>query len=92
MAISKAELLKAKMEKQGKSPFELGSTPMVETRTPEVVDPAAPQVKEIKNKRIQILTYGSLVEQMDSYAARMGLSRAEVFEAAVASFLNQHDK
>lgn len=46
--------------------------------------------KPIKNKRIQILTYGNLVRRMDAYAKRNGLSRAEVFESAVGEFLDKH--
>lgn len=104
MAMSKEELLRAKMEKQKQgsaSAFELGSKPLVNTREPEVV--AAPVVaapvaaapivvKERKGKRIQILTYESLVDRMDAYAERIGASRAEVFEAAVGAYLDQYDK
>lgn len=46
--------------------------------------------KTTKNKRIQILTYGSLVRRMDSYAKRNALSRAEVFEKAVTEFLERN--
>ena len=45
-------------------------------------------VKQTKTKRIQILTYSSLVRRMDVYAKRHGLSRAEVFEKAVTEFLD----
>lgn len=46
--------------------------------------------KTTKNKRIQILTYSSLVRRMDSYAKRNALSRAEVFEKAVTEFLEHN--
>lgn len=45
--------------------------------------------KTTKNKRIQILTYSSLVRRMDAYAKRNALSRAEVFELAVTEFLER---
>lgn len=48
------------------------------------------KVKPIKSKRIQILTYPSIVRKMDAYAKRNGLSRAEVFELAVTEFLDNH--
>ena len=47
-----------------------------------------PQAKELKQKRIQILTYGSLIARMDAYAKRQGVSRVDVFEAAVTAFLD----
>ena len=46
--------------------------------------------KTTKNKRIQILTYSSLVRRMDSYAKRNALSRAEVFEKAVTEVLERN--
>jgi hypothetical protein len=46
--------------------------------------------KETKTKRIQILTYSKIVRRMDSYAKRHGMSRAEVFEKAVAEFLERN--
>ena len=46
--------------------------------------------KTTKNKRIQILTYSSLIRRMDSYAKRHALSRAEVFEKAVTEFLERN--
>ena len=48
------------------------------------------KVKQTKTKRIQILTYSGLVRQMDSYAERTGMSRAEVFEQAVKEFLERN--
>ena len=52
-------------------------------------DVYVPTRKNIKDKRIQILTYESVVQRMDTYAKRHGLSRAEVFEAAVTRFLDE---
>ena len=48
------------------------------------------KVKEIKTKRIQILTYSNIVRRMDAYGKRNGLSRAEVFEKAVTEFLERN--
>jgi len=50
-----------------------------------------PKARERKDKRIQILTYESLINRMDAYAQRQGVSRAEVFEAAVTAFLDNFD-
>lgn len=47
------------------------------------------KIKETKTKRIQILTYDNLVRRMDTYGKRNGMSRAEVFEAAVTEFLDK---
>ena len=61
MAMSKEELLKAKMEKQkkgGQTAFELGSKPLVDTRTP--VEPETAVVPEAQN------------EDLDAYAAPVG--------------------
>lgn len=60
----------------------------VDTHTHDDADVVKP--KNIKNKRIQILTYSNLVRRMDAYAKRNGLSRAEVFEMAVGEFLDNH--
>jgi hypothetical protein len=49
-----------------------------------------PKVKETKDRRVQLLTYGTLVDRMDAYAKLNGLSRAEVFELAVKEFLDLH--
>ena len=49
-----------------------------------------PKVKEIKDRRVQLLTYGTLVDRMDAYGRLNGLSRAEVFEQAVDEFLARH--
>lgn len=48
------------------------------------------KIKETKTKRIQILTYDKIVNRMDAYAKRHGLSRAEVFEQAVSEFLDKN--
>ena len=47
-----------------------------------------PVAREKKSRRIQILTFDSLVERMDAYAKKRGVSRAEVFEVAVEKFLS----
>lgn len=47
-----------------------------------------PVAREKKSRRIQILTFDSLVERMDAYAKKRGVSRAEVFEVALEKFLS----
>jgi hypothetical protein len=49
-----------------------------------------PKIKETKDRRVQLLTYGTLVDRMDTYAKMNGLSRAEVFEMAVSEFLERY--
>lgn len=97
MAKTKAELMAEKMKQQRANAFETGSKPVVEMKPKE---PAAQVpttqennviIRETKNRRIQILTYGSLVDRMDAYANKRGMSRAEVFEAAVRMYLEQYD-
>jgi hypothetical protein len=48
------------------------------------------QPKETKTRRVQLLTYDSLVDRMDAYGAAHQMSRAEVFEMAVAHFLDEN--
>ena len=50
-----------------------------------------PEARERKERRVQLLTYGSLVDRMDAYAKRRGVSRAEVFETAMNAFLDKVD-
>ena len=50
-----------------------------------------PEQKELKNKRVQLLTYESLINRMDKYAAKRGVSRAAVFEAAMNAYLDMVD-
>ena len=50
-----------------------------------------PEQKELKNKRVQLLTYESLIKRMDKYAAKRGVSRAAVFEAAMNAYLDMVD-
>lgn len=49
-----------------------------------------PKPRERKKFRAQILTYASLIEAMDEYAAQHDKSRAEVFEQAVSEFLERN--
>jgi metal-responsive CopG/Arc/MetJ family transcriptional regulator len=49
------------------------------------------QKKEFKTKRIQVLTYESLIQRVDEYAAKRGVSRAAVFEAALEAYLDKVD-
>lgn len=48
-----------------------------------------PVAREKKSRRIQILTFDSLVKRMDAYAEKRGVSRAEVFEVALEKFLSE---
>lgn len=48
------------------------------------------QVKETKTRRVQLLTYQSLVDRMDAYGAAHQMSRAEVVEMAVTYFLDEN--
>ena len=50
-----------------------------------------PEQKEFKNKRVQLLTYESLINRMDKYAAKRGVSRVAVFEAAMNAYLDMVD-
>lgn len=45
-------------------------------------------IKERKTKRIQILTYDSLIDRVDAYCKTNDVSRAEFFEAAVNEYLS----
>ena len=49
-----------------------------------------PKVRERKTARIQILTYPTIIEKLDTYARNHGLSRAEAFERAVTEFLENN--
>lgn len=62
----------------------------VHTHTHNHAPTHTPKVKETKDRRVQLLTYGTLVDRMDAYAKHNGLSRAEVFEMAVKEFLDLH--
>ena len=61
------------------------------THTHTYDDVLEPKQQERKQKRVQILTYESLVARMDKYAAKRGVSRAAVFEAAMIAFLDKVD-
>lgn len=47
-------------------------------------------VKETKTRRVQLLTYSSLVDRIDAYTRKTGMSRVEVYEAAVTEYLDKH--
>ena len=55
------------------------------------IDVYEPEQKETKTKRIQLLTYESLIQRMDAYAAKRGVKRVAVFEAAVEAYLDKVD-
>ena len=50
-----------------------------------------PEQQERKQKRVQLLTYESLIRRMDKYAAKRGVSRVAVFEAAMIAYLDKVD-
>ena len=63
----------------------------VYTHTPTPTPKKKVPPKKIKKDcRIQILTYGDLVSELDDYAASQGISRAEAFEKAVRFFLDSN--
>jgi len=47
-----------------------------------------PVAREKKERRVQWLTYDSLIRRIDSYAKERGVSRADVLEAGMERFLN----
>ena len=61
------------------------------TYTYTQTDVYEPEQKETKTKRIQLLTYESLIQRMDAYAAKRNVSRVAVFEAAVEAYLDKVD-
>lgn len=46
--------------------------------------------RERKKRRVQILTFDSLIERMDAAAAEEELSRAELFEKIVSEYLDKN--
>lgn len=54
-------------------------------------DVREPERQEFKQKRVHLLTYESLIERMDKYAAKRGVSRVAVFEAAITAYLDKVD-
>lgn len=50
-----------------------------------------PEQRERKQKRVQLLTYESLISRMDAYAEKRGVSRVAVFEAAMNAYLDKVD-
>lgn len=55
------------------------------------IDVKEPEQQERKQKRVQLLTYESLINRMDKYAAKRGVSRVAVFEAAMVAYLDKVD-
>ena len=47
--------------------------------------------KETKTKRVQLLTYESLMNRVDAYAAKRGVKRIAVIEAAIEAYLDKVD-
>jgi hypothetical protein len=60
------------------------ATPTTDVYTND--DTQAVVKRERKTKRIQLLTYESLIDQVDAYATARDLSRAEVIEMALREF------
>ena len=54
-------------------------------------DVEEPEQRELKQKRVQLLTYESLIKRMDKYAAKRGVSRVTVFETAMLAYLDKVD-
>lgn len=54
-------------------------------------DVREPEQQERKQKRVQLLTYDSLIRRMDKYAAKRGVSRVVVFETAMKAYLDKVD-
>lgn len=52
---------------------------------------AEPEQKVNKTKHLHILTHESIVNRMDAYAAKRGVKRVAVFEAAIIAYLDQVD-
>lgn len=58
------------------------------SKQPDVYEPVQ---KKVKTKRIQVLTYESLIQRVDDYASKRGVSRVAVFEAALETYLDKVD-
>ena len=54
-------------------------------------DVREPEKQERKQKRVQLLTYESLINRIDKYAAKRGVSRVVVIEAALTAYLDKVD-
>lgn len=61
------------------------------TSTHKQTDVYEPESKETKTKRIQLLTYESLIQRVDAYAAKRGVTRTVVIEAAIEYYLGKVD-
>jgi hypothetical protein len=67
-------------------------------REPKPVEPHKPEQAEMrihepvarikKERRVQWLTYDSLIQRIDAYAKERGVSRADVLEAGMEQFLS----
>lgn len=47
--------------------------------------------KELKNRKINFLTYGSLDDRLTAYAKKKGIKKVAVFEAAITAYLDMVD-
>ena len=47
--------------------------------------------KERKQRRVQLLTYDSLIDRVDDFAETHDMSRVEVIESAIRKFLAEFD-
>lgn len=45
-------------------------------------------IRERKKRRVQLLTYDTLIDRMDTCAKNRGLSRAELFEKVMSEYLD----
>jgi len=53
------------------------------------VEPEPVVKRERKQKRVQLLTYESLIDEVDKYATARDMSRVEVIEKAIREFLDR---
>lgn len=51
-----------------------------------------PTARERKERRVQWLTYDSLIQRIDAYAKERGVSRADVLEAMAEKYLSDLDR
>ena len=77
-----AEKVATKQQQTAAEPKEQKEkTPHIEFKEPEK--------RELKQQRVQFLTYESLIARMDAYAEKRGVKRVAVFEAAITAYLDK---
>lgn len=71
--------------------FQMNPEDFRETRLPNGgLGEVQPQevIRERKKRRVQLLTYDTLIDRMDLCAKNRGLSRAELFEKVMSEYLD----